>query len=161
MRIAIKKTISFLTIVFLPLPSSASLVPVSHCYYQAAKDYGIDADLLIAIGIKESRLNNHAINRNSFDYCQMQVNRTHRTELEKFGINPVELTNKPCACIYTGAWVLAKFFKQYGVSWNTVGMYNAGARNTPRLNKIRQNYSNDVKAIYTILKQNRNKANNP
>jgi len=129
------------------------MVPVSNCYYKAAKDYGIDADLLIAIGIKESRLNNQAVNRSSFDYCQMQVNRTHKNELSKFGINPTELVNKPCTCIYTGAWVLAKFFKQYGANWNTVGMYNAGAKNTPRLNKIRQNYSNDIKAIYTVLKR--------
>lgn len=128
------------------------MVPVSQCYYKAGKDYGIDPVLLIAIGIKESRLNNNAVNRKTYDYCQMQVNSSHTRELYKFGINPVNLTNRPCECIYTGAWVLAKFFKRYGANWNTVGMYNAGARKTPKLDKIRKEYSDDVKSIYYVLK---------
>lgn len=146
------RDIAFLMASIVPVSVSAGMVPVSQCYYKAGKDYGIDPVLLIAIGIKESRLNNKAINRTTYDYCQMQVNSSHSRELAKFGIKPTNLTNNPCECIYTGAWVLAKFFKQYGASWNTVGMYNAGARRTPRLDKIRKEYSDEVKSIYYVLK---------
>jgi len=130
----------------------AAPVQVSACYVKAGRDYGIDPDLLLAIGIKESHLNNNAINNKSFDYCQMQVNQTHTKELRDFGLNLKDLTNKPCACIYSGGWVLAKFFQRYGKSWNTVGMYNAGSKNTPAAARNREIYARSVKAIYTVLK---------
>lgn len=130
----------------------AAPVEVSACYAMAGKDYGIDTDLLVAIGIQESRLKNQAINRKSFDYCQMQVNRTHTRELKQFGIDLQELTNKPCACIYSGTWVLARLFRQYGASWNTVGMYNAGVRNSPKSNLARAKYAKTIRGIYTVIK---------
>lgn len=130
----------------------ASPVEVSACYVKAGRDYGIDPDLLIAIGIQESRLNNKAINSGSYDYCQMQVNQIHTGELKDFGINLKELTHKPCTCIYSGTWVLAKFFQRYGRSWNTVGMYNAGNKNSPGSNRARANYARTIRGIYTVIK---------
>jgi soluble lytic murein transglycosylase-like protein len=130
----------------------AAPVEVSACYARAGRDYGIDPDLLIAIGIQESHLNNKAINKGSYDYCQMQVNQVHTDELKDFGINLKELTNKPCTCIYSGTWVLAKFFQRYGRSWNTVGMYNAGVKNSPGSNRARANYARTIRGIYTVIK---------
>ncbi|MEN4807326.1 lytic transglycosylase domain-containing protein [Pantoea agglomerans] len=130
----------------------AAPVEVSACYARAGRDYGIDPDLLLAIGIQESRLNNKAINNGSFDYCQMQVNQIHTGELKDFGINLKELTHKPCTCIYSGTWVLAKFFQRYGRSWNTVGMYNAGVKNSPGSNRARANYAKTIRGIYTVIK---------
>ncbi|CAM3826169.1 lytic transglycosylase domain-containing protein [Rouxiella silvae] len=134
------------------IPSYAKTsVDVSQCYFTAGHDFHIDPLLLVAIGIKESRLNNNAINHKSNDYCQMQINQSHQKRLAEFGINPVNLTKEPCTCIYTGAWVLARNFKDYGRNWNSVGMYNTGPKNTPKLLKIRKSYSDDVRSIYTVL----------
>lgn len=130
----------------------AAPVEVSACYERAGRDYGIDPDLLLSIGIQESRLNNKAINKGSYDYCQMQVNQIHTDELKDFGINLKELTHQPCTCIYSGTWVLAKFFQRYGRSWNTVGMYNAGVKNSPVPNRNRANYARSIRGIYTVIK---------
>lgn len=127
-------------------------VEVSVCYAHAGRDFGIDPDLLLAIGIQESRLNNEAINTGSSDYCQMQINQVHTSELKEFGINLKDLTHKPCTCIYTGTWVLAKLIQRYGTSWNTVGMYNAGVKYTPTAIRNRAIYAKTIRGIYTVIK---------
>lgn len=140
-------------------PVFSAPVEVSACYKKAGLDYGIDPDLLLAIGIQESHLNNSAINKKSFDYCQMQVNSVHDKELKDFGINLKELTSKPCTCIYSGTWVLAKFFQRYGRSWDTVGMYNAGNKNTDKAKANRASYSLKIRKIYTVIKMEKKQGN--
>ncbi|NTZ47720.1 lytic transglycosylase domain-containing protein [Lelliottia aquatilis] len=103
------------------------------CFKAAGDKYHIDPLLLRSIAEVESGLNpkvTHANKRNgktlSTDYGLMQINSTHLSELRQFGISRDDLLNKPCLNIHVGAWILAQQIAQGGVSWNSVGAYNAG-----------------------------------
>lgn len=127
------------------------------CFTKAGRDFGIDPLLLMAISIKESRLKANAVNssnRNKTeDVCAMQINSSHYAELKEFKIDRARLLNDPCVCVYTGAYILARNFKQYGKNWNSVGMYNTG----PNPKAIRQRYAyvKHVQNIYSLLIANR------
>ncbi|MFS7282049.1 lytic transglycosylase domain-containing protein [Serratia proteamaculans] len=129
-------------------------VNANQCFDKAGRDNNIDPLLLMAIGIKESRLRPTAVNSSnkdkSEDVCTMQINSWHFPKLKKqFNITRDDLLNNPCLCVYTGSWVLAKIFKQYGKSWNSVGIYNAGT--SDKNAGIRKRYSDDIKSIYSVL----------
>lgn len=129
-------------------------VKANQCFEKAGRDNNIDPLLLMAIGIKESRLRPTAVNTSnkdkSEDVCIMQINSWHFPTLKKqFNITRDDLLNNPCLCIYTGSWVLAKIFKQYGKTWNSVGIYNAGV--SDKNAGIRKHYSNEIKSIYSVL----------
>lgn len=123
------------------------------CFTKAGKDFGIDPRLLMAHSIKESRMRNSAINdRNTNktdDVCNMQINSSHYKRLKDFNITRERLLADPCICIYTGAWIEAHNFRQYGRNWDSVGMYNTGP--SPKLIKQRRAYANDIKNIYKVL----------
>lgn len=131
----------------------ASQATPQMCFTTAGKDFDIDPLLLTAISIQESRLNAKAINGansdKSEDVCGMQVNSSHYKELKKFNIDRKRLLNDPCICTYTGAWVLAKNFNAYGRNWDSVGIYNAGPKETKM--KARKSYAAKINSIYRIL----------
>ncbi|MGG6196549.1 lytic transglycosylase domain-containing protein [Pantoea allii] len=123
------------------------------CFTKAGHDFGIDPRLLMAHSIQESRMRNNAINdrsaHKSTDVCNMQINSTNFPKLKKFNITRERLLADPCICIYTGAWIEALNFKQYGRTWDTVGMYNTGPN--PKLIKQRREYAAIIKSIYRVL----------
>lgn len=123
------------------------------CFTTAGKDFGIDPLLLTAISIQESRLNAKAINGanrdKSEDVCGMQVNSSHYKELKKFNIDREMLLKDPCICTYAGAWVLARNFNSYGRNWDSVGIYNAGPKETKM--KARKSYAAKINSIYRVL----------
>lgn len=143
-----KRIAALMLFMSLSLPAHANL-----CFDNAGRDNHIDPLLLMAIGIHESRLRAGAINiantNKTEDVCAMQVNSIHFKELEGFNITRSDLLKNPCICVYTGTWVLAKIFKQYGKNWNSVGIYNAGAGKNRAA--IRKKYSDTIKSIYSIL----------
>lgn len=131
----------------------------SNCFVSAGRFYKIDPDLLIAIAWKESHFNKFAIGKNphrGFGAGLMQIDSQHLNELKKYGITATALLNDSCLNIYTGAYYLAISFKKFGRTWQAVGAYNAGFKMPPLQNKRRQDYANDVKRIYLIIKKKTN-----
>ncbi|MGX9400675.1 lytic transglycosylase domain-containing protein, partial [Pantoea dispersa] len=83
------------------------------------------------------------------DVCNMQINSSHFNQLKRFDITRERLLKDPCICIYTGAWIEARNFRQYGRNWDSVGMYNTGP--SPKLIKQRREYAAIIKSIYRVL----------
>ena len=100
------------------------------CWEEAAKRYGISADLLYAVARVESNLNPQAINHShlqrtgSYDIGLMQINSGHLGTLSRHGIKEADLFD-PCTNIRVGAWLLADSFSRRGATWDAVGAYNA------------------------------------
>ncbi|WP_261658241.1 lytic transglycosylase domain-containing protein, partial [Erwinia mallotivora] len=98
-------------------------------------------------------MQNNAINNksrgNTTDVCNMQINSSHYKTLRKFDISRERLLKDPCICIYTGAWIEAHNFRQYGRNWDSVGMYNTGPN--PKLINQRRAYAETIKSIYRVL----------
>jgi len=133
------------------------------CFDRVGQAFSISPLLLEAIAFKESHLNPAAINtansNNTEDVCMMQVNSIHFSRLKTLGVTRQRLLKEPCTCVATGAWVLHGLFRQYGRSWNTVGMYNTGP--SPARQGLRQRYAADVRQIYLSLQKERKKKDNP
>ncbi|WP_335137831.1 transglycosylase SLT domain-containing protein [Escherichia coli] len=68
------------------------------------------------------------------------------------GITAGNLYRDPCMNIYTGAYYLAIVFKRWGYTWRAVGAYNAGFRETAEQEKKRRQYAQEIKAIYSGIK---------
>jgi soluble lytic murein transglycosylase-like protein len=101
-----------------------------NCWDSAAQRYGVSADLLVAIARVESSLNPHALNRSyvartgSYDIGLMQINSANLRVLAQYGIHERDLFD-PCTNIHIGAWLLAQNFKRHGMTWDSIGAYNA------------------------------------
>lgn len=104
--------------------------PAWACWDQVARRHGIPADLLHAIAAVESDLNSKAVNRSHFhrtrsiDIGLMQINSRHLPELASRGITEASLF-EPCTNLDVGARLLADLFARKGLSWDSVGAYNA------------------------------------
>lgn len=127
-----------------------------YCFKEAGDKYHIDPLLLRAIGEVESGLNPVAINNNkkdgkitSTDYGVMQINSAHLVTLRSYGISKKDLLQKPCLNIHVGAWILAHDIAQGGVSWNSIGAYNAGFSGKGEAWRV--NYAHKVYHHYRAL----------
>lgn len=127
----------------------------SDCFDAAGRDYRIDPDLLRAIAFRESSMNSHAMNIVSPDkYAvgKMQIHSQNFSHLSRFGITPQKLYSDECMNVYTGAYYLAIAFKRWGVSWDSVGAYNAGFSKKPEQKAKRLKYGKEVHQIYMNIK---------
>ena len=123
------------------------------CFAEAAKRYGVDEQLLIAIASVESNFNPNARNVNNdktTDIGLMQINSIHLPELRKYKITEKALLN-PCTNTNVGAWVLADCIRFYGRTWRAVGAYNAGR--LLKMEATRQEYASKVASELRRLKK--------
>lgn len=118
------------------------------CWDNAAKVYGVDPWLLMAIAKVESSFNHNAINVNknqSTDIGMMQINTIWLPTLRKFGISKQDLLN-PCTSIFVGAWIMAQNIRNFGYNQDGIGAYNSPGNIT-----IRRNYARRVYQAYHEL----------
>jgi soluble lytic murein transglycosylase-like protein len=104
-------------------------VAAQSCFEQASERHGIAPEVLRAIAQQESAMNSQAIHHNqdgSVDMGLMQINSRWLPSLSRHGIERHMLWD-PCTNVDVGAWILAANFRRYGVNWNGLGAYNAGA----------------------------------
>ena len=100
------------------------------CWDEVAQRHGVPAELLYAIAQVESGLDPKAVNRSHFkrtgsiDIGLMQINSRHLTALAKRSITQASLLD-PCTNLDVGAGLLSELFARRGLSWNSVGAYNA------------------------------------
>ncbi|SHH69439.1 Transglycosylase SLT domain-containing protein [Pectobacterium carotovorum] len=134
-----------------------------YCFSDAAKRYSIDALLLIAIASQESGMNPSATNKNrnkqgvvvSIDIGVMQINSYHLKRLAAMGITEKALF-EPCQNIMVGSYILAEFIARNGVSWESIGAYNAGLYDSDEKKRLRIVYAKIIYANYlTLLTKNR------
>ena len=126
-------------------------LPAHACWQDAARRYGVDAQLLYAIAQHESNLNPHAINRShasrtgSIDIGLMQINSRWLPLLARHGLRETDLL-EPCLNLHVGAWILAQGFQRYGATWEAVGAYHASCSRLPPPDCIatRARYANAV-----------------
>ena len=100
------------------------------CWQEAAAAQQVSPILLRAIAAEESSCNPGArgrINRNgTVDHGPMQINSAWLGDkrFQRLHIQERDLYD-PCKANYIAAWVIATCYKQYGVTWQAVGCYNA------------------------------------
>lgn len=100
------------------------------CWNDVAQRHGVPVDLLYAIAKVESSLDPKAVNRShvhrtrSIDIGLMQINSRHLPKLAREGITEARLF-EPCTNLDVGARLLADLFARKGLSWDSVGAYNA------------------------------------
>jgi soluble lytic murein transglycosylase-like protein len=147
-----------ISVTVLPFLFSGSLY-AADCFDLAGRDYAIDPDLLRAIAWNESRFVTTAIGRNtdkSIDVGVMQINSQHFTSLSSVGITKQHLLGDACMNIYTGAYFLAQAFNRWGVSWQSVGAYNAGFRKSEKQALRRYQYASRIASTYHAIKHSKN-----
>lgn len=119
---------------------------LADCFERAAERHRVPAPLLRAIACVESNHNAYAVHRNangSVDLGVMQINSWWLPKLKPFGIERDHLWDL-CTNVHVGAWVLAQNIKVLGLSWQAIGAYNAGLRQTPEKEALRYAYAQKV-----------------
>ena len=132
--------------------SSATISAHAFCFAEAAKRYGVDEQLLIALAKVESNFNPAAIHVNtnkSVDTGLMQINSSLLPALRKYNITEKSLLD-PCTSVHVGAWVLSQSIRFFGSTWRAVGGYNAGL--VPRNEAARAVYATKVQRALAQVK---------
>jgi soluble lytic murein transglycosylase-like protein len=131
------------------------------CWTEAEQRYGVSASLLYAIAMTESSLRESAVNDShrartqSYDIGIMQINSRWLPTLARYGISEQDLYNA-CTNIHVGAWLLSRQFRQKGLTWDSVGAYNAActSRKGADCTRARAAYANKVFRHLRQVQQN-------
>ncbi len=153
MRAAFWRAFAAAVVAAMAAHSPAASIPceTNGLFDRVGKRYGIDPMLLYAIAQTESGARPDRVARNkngTVDHGAMQINSVHLPTLARFGITKEDLYN-PCVNVDVGAWVLARCFARWNVTWEAVGCYNS---ETPR---FRDAYARTVAARYQRLRSGR------
>ena len=129
-------------------PRTPQDIPHLHCMMKQANDYNIALPLLVAIIDAESSFNSKAINKrkNGRDVGYAQISSSWFSMLKKSGITESDLIHNPCLNIQIAAWLISKNFQTHGISWNSIGAYNAGFKKENA--GARKKYSDKIKNKY-------------
>ncbi|HDR9103516.1 TPA: lytic transglycosylase domain-containing protein [Burkholderia vietnamiensis] len=113
---------------------SAELPPEipAACVVQAAAQYSIPAELLVAIVRQEGGAVGRAYPRSTGTYFgPYQISDKWLQTFRKWGYDANLLTNNACANTYAGAYVLA-YYKAREPNWTrAIARYNVGSLDTP------------------------------
>lgn len=123
-----------------PLPAPAD----AYCFDAAARLYGVNSEVLVAIAWHESHFLHWKVHRNSdgsTDYGLMQINSRNlpRLHLDPRSVMP------PCANIVAAARLYRHEVLRWGNTWNAVGAYHS---TTPAL---QHRYADDIAQRYLIV----------
>ncbi len=110
----------------------------ANCFSTAAAKYGVNENLLRAIGKVESNYDPAALNPSSHAMGIMQIHPSHLPTLKGYHIEREDLF-EACTNVMVGAWVLAGFIQEYGPVWRAVGAYGVG--NDKRKDAARRAYA--------------------
>lgn len=113
-------------------------------FENAAVEYRINLELLMAISSVESSHNVSAINPNTYDgnpdQGHMQIHSgTWRESLGE--VRWKRMLEDPKFCTLVGAWVLRGYINQYGNNWNAVCAYHTGSS----LDQLRERAKTGIK----------------
>ena len=114
------------------------------CFAQAAAQYGVDEDMLLAIAWRESHWRHWMVRRNtdgSTDYGLMQINSRNLPALH---LDPV-IVMDPCINVMAGARLYRHAIRRWGDNWLAVGAYHS---TTPGL---QQRYADEVSLDYAVI----------
>lgn len=124
-------------------------VYADYCFDIVAEKYSLSKELIMAISLVESNMDNRVINTSnsdgSQDFCHMQIN-SQWSFLFNFDL----LLEDACYCTAAGAWILKDCISRYGDSWRAVACYNTG-RGLETRSHQGQNYIKKVKKTYEHL----------
>lgn len=125
------------------------LVPTFHdvpiaCVNQAAANYAVPAELILAIIFVEGGHNGIAmLNKNgTYDYGVMQINSSWLNNLTQFTVTAHELQFDACQNVMVGTWILKQNIQSNPNLLKAIGNYHS---HTPNLN---QAYAEQVLFIY-------------
>lgn len=78
----------------------------------------------------------------------MQISSWWLPRLRHVGVTEQHLLDSPCSNIAIGTWILAGNIRQYGMSWNAVGAYNAKTqwKREAYAKKIQRHLLNELRA---------------
>lgn len=98
------------------------------CWDAAGAAQNVSPIILRAIAAQESQCGQSNYHRNvtSADHGPMQINDSWLRDVRfrRLGVTFADLY-EPCTANYIAAWVVATCYKQYGVTWQAIGCYNA------------------------------------
>lgn len=128
-----------------PWPEDAHAPPDSYCFTEAAREYGVDRDMLIAIAWHESHFLAWKVRRNtdgSVDYGLMQINSRNlpALRLDERSVMPA------CVNIRAAARLYRRAIAHFGNTWAAVGAYHS---TTPPLQR---RYAEDVAQRYVVVR---------
>lgn len=121
-------------------------VPVV-CINQAAKNYKVPAELILAVITIEGGRNGMATpnNNGTADYGVMQVNTIWLNKAKNRGYSPYQLQYEPCQNVDLGTWILSKNISQSSDIKRAIGNYHS---HTPKYNQL---YANEVLTAYQTI----------
>ncbi len=95
------------------------------CFDEAAREYGLNADLLRGIACVESNSNPSALNHNRNGTTDLGIMQINSSWIKPLGLNENELLKNPCYNVKTAARILRKCMDKHGYTWEAIGCYNA------------------------------------
>ena len=114
-----------LTKVFSILLVFYPLLVIAFCFDEAAREHGVNADLLRSIASVESNNNPSAVNHNGNGSTDLGIMQINSSWIKPMRLDGQELIKNPCYNVKTAAKILKKCIDRNGYTWEAIGCYNA------------------------------------
>lgn len=128
------------------------------CINQAAKQYHVPAQLIIAVlNVERGRIGVVSKNKNgTSDLGPMQINTSWWPRLYEYHITPSEVAYNPCINVSVGAWILAQSIAEGKSLLNGVGDYHSHTLiyNNWYQQKVSENYTMLAKYLNKNINKN-------
>lgn len=140
---------AFFHFILVALVTCAAPARAADCIEEAARAYQVDADVLRAIAIVESRVRPEAVRTNpggSVDRGLFQINSVHLAELARAGIDARDL-HDVCIASHVASLLLARQMRRFGDTWTAIGAYHS-----TRPDK-RDAYADKVREVFEAIRR--------